>query len=144
MNPFVVLHHYLCQNRNLNVSMPLNSYFSLTLLRQDPRVFQTILMFLHVQFWIHGYMVPLQVVSPVIITARQGMTSTMIISLKWHIFTQKATNSNWTHEFYPLAPPPSTCRFLDNVRLPLLPPPPFLLLLLLTENKPNTYNANTS
>ena len=27
MNPFVVLHHYLHQNRNLNVSIMLNSYF---------------------------------------------------------------------------------------------------------------------
>ena len=28
MNPFIVLHHYPCQNKNINVSMSLNSYIT--------------------------------------------------------------------------------------------------------------------
>ena len=144
MNPFAVLHHYLCQNRNLNLSMPLNSYFFTHPTGQGPWVFRPILMFFWVWFRIHRYVEPFSVVPSVIITAREGMTSTMIISLKkWCIFTQKATNSNCTHEFYPLVPPSSPCRFLGDVRLMPLPLLLSFFLLLLTENKPNTYNANT-
>ena len=64
-------------------------------------------------------------------------------SLNQHIFTQKASNSNYTFEFYSLAPPPPPCTFFGHIGLP----PPLLLpfiVLLLTSRTQQTHNDNMS
>ena len=141
MNTFIALHHYLPRTKTTLTYQCHLTATSLILPGQGPWVFWPILVFL----WV---LAQNQLVYGTSCSntfchncCEAGNNKYYDYFLNQHIFTQKATNSHYTHEFYPLVPPHSPGRLPCNV-CPLLLPLPLPLPLLLTKNTQRMHNEN--
>ena len=146
MNPFIVVHHCPPQDKtknNSNRSMLLNRYIThpTRAVLWDPQTCTDVSPGQGRNLWVHDTSF---CNSDCHNCYKAGNCKCYDKSLNQH-FTQKTSNSNYTHEFCSLAPLPPPHAFSGNIG-PV--PPPLLwlfsLILLLTASTQHTHNDNMS